>query len=81
MEREQEERAERRSAYCPAPWPVFTAPLGPTVSVSLPLSSLYPYLNVCAYIMFPFSLFPAWVPVLHTARDGEEEGAWFSLLD
>lgn len=43
-----------------------------------------PSLNVCAYIMLPFSLSPAWVPLLHITRDGEEEEeevACFSLPD
>lgn len=78
MDREQEER---RSAYCPAPWPMFTRASGPDCLCISPSVFSIHSLNVCVYIMLLFSLFPAWVPVLHIARDGEEGVAWFSLLD
>lgn len=82
MDRQQEEQAERRSAYCPAPWPVFTRASGPDCLCISPSVFSIPSMNVCAYIMLPFSPFPAWVPVVHIARDGEEEEvAWLSLLD
>lgn len=46
------------------------------------LPSLQPSPNGYAYIMLSLSpLFPAWVPLLHVARDGEEEVACSSPLD
>lgn len=67
--------------YCSACRLVFTR----VFSVSLfetPSPFSTPSQNVCAYIMLSLSpLFPAWVPLLHIAGDGEEEVVCSSPLD